>query len=423
VTATKWTTAAPGIRYRTHPTRKHGARLDRYFTLRLSVAGKQVEEALGWSSEGWTVKLAQEKLAELRRARRTGQGPATLRDEAEANRRARRQKAEAEAEAALARRQRTLADLWDRYSKELVAIENKPSTIRQKTRMWARRIEPAMGHLKINDVSDEDAGAVVRAPLRLDATGQVIGGKAEAGNLYRLLHHMFRKAMQWSLRAREAGNPLESVSEPKVNRRERLLAGGEIGALLKALDAAETDGTEHRRVIAAIRVVILTGPRISEPLGLRWPEIRRDEMELHLSDTKSGFSRRPISAATLAVLDSVERMPGVDFVFRGIRDPTKPLSYSTVEKAFRRIANRAGVERCTLHTIRHWFATMTANSVNNARVGMALTGHKSHAAYMNYIHGDKRQAQALADQLAALATGLAKADPNVVAIAPGAAAN
>ena len=51
---------------------------------------------------------------------------------------------------------------------------------------------------------------------------------------------------------------------------------------------------------------------------------------------------------------------------------------------------------------------MTANSVSNARVGMALTGHKSHSAYMNYIHGDKEQARALADQLAALANGLGR---------------
>jgi integrase len=268
------------------------------------------------------------------------------------------------------------------------------------------RIEPAIGKLKINDVSEEDAGAMVRAPLRLSDSGQVFGGKAEAGNIYRL----FSKALGWRLRAKEAGNPLESVTEPKVPRRERLLSGGEIGALLKALDAAEAEGTEHPRIIAAIRVLILAGPRISEPLGLRWSEIRREEMELHLPDTKSGFSRRPISAATLAVLDSVERMPGVDFVFRGIKDPTKPLSYNTVEKAFRRIAGRAGVQNCSLHTIRHWFSTMTANSVSNQHVGMALTGHKSHAAYMNYVHGDKEQAHALAEQLAALASGLARAD-------------
>jgi hypothetical protein len=204
--ATLWITAAPGIRYRKHPTRKHGARLDRYYTLRFSVAGKQVEEALGWASEGWTVAKAQEQLGELRKARRTGEGHATLREAAEANRRAKREKAEAEA--ALARRQRTVRDLWDRYCKEVVAIENKPRTAAEKARMWERRIEPAIGRLNINDVTEQDVGAVVRAPLRLDGKSQVIGGKAEAGNLYRLLHHMFHKALQWGLRAKETGNPL-----------------------------------------------------------------------------------------------------------------------------------------------------------------------------------------------------------------------
>src|SRR6266478_9912739 len=105
--ASKWTTVAPGIRCRKHAHRKHGARFDRYFTLRFSVDGRQVEEALGWASEGWTVARAQEELSRLRKAKRTGEGPATLRDEAEAKRRAEQRRAEEEA--ALARRQKTVA--------------------------------------------------------------------------------------------------------------------------------------------------------------------------------------------------------------------------------------------------------------------------------------------------------------------------
>jgi integrase len=409
--AKKWIAAVPGIRYRQHPTRKHGARFDRYFTLRFSAGGRQVEEALGWASEGWTVARAQEELIRLRQAERTGKGPATLRDEREANRRAQQQRAEEEA--ADARRQKTVADLWERYSKEVVAIENKPSTAAEKTRMWETRIKPAIGTLKINDVTEEDAGKVVRAPLRLDKDGQVVGGKAEAGNIYRLLHHMFRKAIGWKLRAKESGNPLENVVEPKVPRRERLLTAGEIGALLRALDTAGAEQTEPPQVLAVIRTKILTGARISELLTLRWGYVRRDELELHLPDSKTGFSRRPLSAATLATLDSVERMPGVDFVFRDTKAPKQPLRYRVVEQAFGRLAQRAGVQNCTLHTIRHWFSTMTANSVSNQRVGMALTGHKSHAAYMNYVHGDEEQARALAEQLAALASGLAAAGSNV----------
>jgi integrase len=287
-----------------------------------------------------------------------------------------------------------------------MAVDNKPRTIADKNRLWKRRIKPAIGSLKVHQVTEEDAGAVVRAPLRLDAEGRVVGGRAEAGNVYRLLHHMFRKALLWGFRPRDKGNPLENVAEPKASRRTRLLTAGEVGGLLKALERAEADRTEEPQVIAAIRAVILTGARISELLTLQWDHIRPDETELHLPDTKTGFSRRPISTETLAILQGIERLPGSPFVFRSIKSPSKPLSYSTAEKAFRRIVEAAGVRRYTLHTIRHWFATATANSVSNPRVGMALTGHKSHAAYLNYVHGDKEQARALADQLAALAKGL-----------------
>jgi len=399
------------IHYRTQRGRKHGARLDRYRVIKHSPYGKQITEAVGWESDGWTLENVRAVRNRLQEAKRTGKGPRTLSEEREANAEAERRRAEDEA--AQARLQKTVADLWDRYSKEVVAIDNKASTAAEKIRMWKRRIGPAIGGLKIDDVTAEDAGAVVRAPLRLDEDSKVVGGRGEAGNLYRLLHHMFSKAIGWGIRARGLGNPLENVVEPKVKRRERLLTGGEIGALLRSLDVTEADKTAALQIITVIRAAILTGARISELLNLQWQNIRRDEMELRLPDTKTGFSRRPISAATLAVLNGVERMPGVDFVFRDPKTPTRPLSYDVVENAFQRIAVRAGVKGCTLHTIRHWFATVTANSVSNQRVGMALTGHKSHAAYMNYVHGDKEQAHALAEQLAALANGLAATGSNV----------
>jgi integrase len=410
--AGKWRTLAPGIRVREHPNRRHGStRRDRYFTLRFSVDGRQVEEALGWASDGWTLERAQEELGKLRQAKRTGEGPATLRERVRVKRLVERERAEAEEQRH--RLEKTMSDLWDRYSKEVMAVENKPRTIVEKTRLWNRRIKPAISRLKVKDVTEEDAGALVRGALRLDEEGRVMGGRAEAGNTYRLLNHLFRKALAWGIRPRELGTPLENITEPKAGRRERLLAPGEIGALLKALDRAEIELREHPHIVAVIRATILTGARISELTQLRWEHIYRDEMELRLPDTKTGFSRRPISAETLAIFDKIERSVGCPFVFRAIQSPTKPLPYSTVEVAFRRITNAAGVPNCSLHTIRHWHATATANSVNNPRVGMALTGHKSQAAYMNYVHSDKAQAQALAEQLAELAKRLGQAEPNV----------
>jgi integrase len=220
-------------------------------------------------------------------------------------------------------------------------------------------------------------------------------------------------ALLWGLRSRALGNPLEGVSEPKVPRRERLLTRGEVGALLKAIkkasaNAAKKTATRSKKrtkealnavALAAIEAAIHTGARISEILSLRWEEVRQDEMELHLRDTKTGFSRRQISPEALAAINKVERRPGCPYVFYSPRNPTRPIEYKLVRRTFKQIALEAGVSNCTLHTVRHWFSTITANTVSNPRVGMALTGHKSHAAYMTYVHGEKEQAKALAEQI------------------------
>jgi len=88
--ATKWIkTDFPGVRYRKHPTRKHGVNFDQYFTIRYKVLtgkktakGKNItkdkEEGLGWTSMGWTAKKAYNKLNELKENRKFGQGPQTL---------------------------------------------------------------------------------------------------------------------------------------------------------------------------------------------------------------------------------------------------------------------------------------------------------------------------------------------------------
>ena len=403
----QWETAAPGIRYREHPTRRHGKARDRYYTLRVSVNGRQIEEGLGWASEGWTLGRAQEELGKLREAKRTGQGPATLRE-----RRAQHRDRQ-EAEGQRQRSEKIVADLWERYSREIVSA-NKPSTAAEKTRWWLRRIEPVIGKLKVKDVTEEDCSAIVRAPLRLDADGRIVGGKAEAGNLYRTLHHLFAKSLIWKLRPRELGNPLEGIDEPKAPRRERLLTAGEVTALLHALDEAGAGYREQPQIVACIRTVIMTGARISELLNLRWDDIRPDEMVLHLTDTKVGFSRRVVSAEALALLQSVERVPGSPWVFRSAQSAARHLAYDTIRKAFDRIAASAGVKACTLHTVRHWFATATANSVSNPRVGMLLTGHRSTQAYLGYVHSHKEQAVELANQLGALVTTLGQGKPNVM---------
>ena len=63
----KFSTKYPGVRYYQHSERKYRGKLDKYFSIRLRIDGKQHEEGLGWLSEGMTPQHASEILTELKK--------------------------------------------------------------------------------------------------------------------------------------------------------------------------------------------------------------------------------------------------------------------------------------------------------------------------------------------------------------------
>jgi hypothetical protein len=194
-----------------------------------------------------------------------------------------RERRDARREADKARRAAlTVEDLWKRYWAEAVLPHNMASTAAEKSRMWAARVKPAIGRAAVRDVTGADLSAVVRSPLTFHARTKTIkGGKGEAGNLYRLLHHLFAKALAWRVRPLELGHPLDGVEQPRVEPRNRLLRDAETTALLRALATAEAAMTWQ--VAAAIRLALLTGCRITEVLTLR----RRDSAATSASCTWS----------------------------------------------------------------------------------------------------------------------------------------
>ncbi|MFZ4860477.1 MAG: tyrosine-type recombinase/integrase, partial [Desulfuromonadaceae bacterium] len=378
--------------------------------LRYSRAGKQIEEGLGWSSEGWTLKRAQTQLGELQKAADSGEGPTSLREKRAAVQaeRVARERAESEAarqaheEAERRRREEiTLAEFWPRYWSDAVEGANKPTTRDEKHRMWETQIKPKLGHMPVKDITDGDVSDLIRSVQKVDKAGNVTHGKAEAANIYRLLRHVFNKALAWKVRPIAAGNPVKTFGiEPKVKRRERLLSDSEIAALLRELDRSWTDGAETPSMCAALTLCVLMGFRANEAATLRHDYIRRDLEEIHLPETKSGHSVRPLPPAVIAVLDRLGRVAvGSPWVFPAARDSKAPLPYNSLDKAARRLGQRAGVEGFHLHQLRHRFATVIANAEPNPRVGMALTGHKSYAAFVRYIHSDRDRAKELAAKL------------------------
>ena len=76
---------------------------------------------------------------------------------------------------------------------------------------------------------------------------------------------------------------------------ERFLTPEELGRLGRALDAAPAERLASRHGAAAIRLLVLTGCRRNEILGLRWEDLDFDAGELRLRDTKTGTRMVPLT--------------------------------------------------------------------------------------------------------------------------------
>jgi integrase len=131
----------------------------------------------------------------------------------------------------------------------------------------------------------------------------VRGGRGVAGRTVGLLGAIFTYAVRQGLRT---DNPIHGVVKFAEGRRQRRLTDDEYRMLGMALSKA---GQENiwKPAIAATRLMIITGWRRGEVLGLRWAEVDLPRRTARLTDTKTGASLRPLSDAACAVISAQPR--------------------------------------------------------------------------------------------------------------------
>jgi integrase len=334
------------------------------------------------------------------------------------------------AAAAVAReaRTRTVNALADRFMTH-AALRLKPSTLALYRWLLDRHIRPAVGA--------RVAAEVTTAHLT-DFHATLAETPTTANQCIRLLSTIFRFAERAGERPK-GSNPATDVVRFTESLTERYLQPHELSALLRALDTAERDGLpaapwrqrpvtaktmkhapppkpEKRNVargtvlpanpiaVAALRLLVLTGARKAEVLSLRWADVDLSRHVLTLSDTKTGRSVRPISAAAAAVLASVPRIIGSPFVFPGASG-TAPVR--DVSRLWDAVRHAAGLD-VRLHDLRHTAASlMLQRGATLAEVGRAI-GHASPRTTQRYAAiadaGAQRAADLLGDAVSAAAS-------------------
>ncbi len=295
------------------------------------------------------------------------------------------------------RRAPTVAALCERFFETHVMERCKPSTQAEYRRAIDKFINPAIGGFKVIDVERKDVAALHEKhrdkPYQANRTLGVIS-------------KMFNLAEVWGLRP-DGSNPCRHVPKYREKKRERYLSQAELLRLGEVLADAEQDGSESIYVIAAFRLLILTGCRLGEIQTLKWEYVTPFGMEL--PDSKTGARRIPLPEAARDVLAALPRPLGNTYVIAG---KLGGQHITDLQHPWRRIRERAGLDDVRIHDLRHTYASNAVSSGMPIQMVGRLLGHTQLQTTMRYAHlADdpvRRAAEENAERLSALVSA-----PNV----------
>ncbi len=187
----------------------------------------------------------------------------------------------------------TVAALAERYQREYVAMHCKPATVSHYGRMLSKHIVPALGELLVGEV---DRKHIMAFQYGLRDMPTVANRGVD------ILVKMFNLAESWGWRP-SGRNPCRFVRRYKVEKHyERFLTPEELYRLGRALDAAPAERLASTHAAAAIRLLVLTGCRRNEILGLRWEDLDFEAGEMRLADSKTGARVAPLPPPAAKVL-------------------------------------------------------------------------------------------------------------------------
>ncbi|WP_278924541.1 site-specific integrase [Pseudophaeobacter profundi] len=265
----------------------------------------------------------------------------------------------------------TVAALCERFFEAHAKERCKPSTQKEYRRAIDLFIVPAIGSFKVVDVERRDI-AELHHRFR--------DKPYQANRTLGVLSKMFNLAEIWGLRP-DGSNPCRHVPKYREVKRERYLNQNELQRLGHVLSEVERDGTETPFVVAAFRLLLLTGCRLGEIQTLKWDYITDTGMEL--PDTKTGARRIPLPQPARDLLTHLPRSPGNPYVIEG----KIAGKYATdLQHPWRRIRARAGLAGVRIHDLRHTYASNAVSSGMPIQMVGRLLGHSQIQTTMRYAH-------------------------------------
>lgn len=283
----------------------------------------------------------------------------------------------------------SVADLCKRYANEYGPANLKPSTRKVHARLLAI-IAHRLGRLKVVAVDASDARRLYSAYAADTPT--------QAKRLLEVLSRLLSLAEEWGIRPR-GSNPCTGIRTKPLPMRRRYLTGDELGRLGAALVACEADGRINSACALAVRLLLLTGMRVGEVLGLRWEYVDVERSAIFLPDSKTGAKVVPLAAPALELIVGTRPTLGTPFIIAGSKTGTAT-HYRTLHAAWGELCAAARIEDARIHDLRHSVASVGAGLGLGLPVIGRLLGHASSRTTQRYAHLDDDPLRAAAARIA-----------------------
>lgn len=265
----------------------------------------------------------------------------------------------------------TVADLFDRYAKEVSPDKRGAGVeiVRLRCLMPSFMMEvttltgPSMAQWRDRRLKEVSASTVNRE-LNLISAVLTIAIK------------------EWGLPL--PSNPVHLIQRPKMPRaRERRVPDHERAVILEQLewDGISTPLTIKQKVGWGFLFALDTMMRFSEITNLTWQHVHLDRKFCHLPQTKNGDARNvPLSTRAVALIRLLpERAPSQKVL---------AVNSGTFKQYFRKAKKAAGIKDLHFHDTRREAITQASKKITNVAELARATGHRGTKSLMVYYHPD-----------------------------------
>ncbi|KQS64336.1 tyrosine-type recombinase/integrase [Modestobacter sp. Leaf380] len=298
-------------------------------------------------------------------------------------------------------------DTW--MTGSLPASDRRQATVDLYSHIARRHLLPTLGSKRIDKIRPTDVEMLV-VMKRQEGLAQ---------STVRTIYTVLRAALDTAVRdGLLTTNPTAAIRRPPVRRRDAaFLSVDDAQRLLEAL-AGE-------RLEPLFRLMLSTGLRRGEALGLHWEDVDLDRRQLRvrwtltrttaglqLGEPKTKLSRRvvPLPQSLVNVLEAHSEQQKSEAVAIGSAWQNEDLVFATevgtfleprnVLRRFVTISRRAGLDDVHLHTLRHSTASFLLAAGVHIKVVQELLGHASYAITADtYSHVAPEQRREAADRI------------------------